>query len=166
MTDFSVTVLITRQEYAAFAHAATKRTGFTAFFAAGAVCLLAGGAVYLLEQPTAMSLGLWLMGAVLCLWDGVVAPLLAQAAAGREYDGLYAGRMAQTLVFSDGSVRVSTPHAEGTVPLSAITRVTVSRTGVQLDFGRELSLLIPERSVTAEQLAWLGGLAKEYAKMA
>ena len=84
----------------------------------------------------------------------------AAALAAREYDSVYGGRMAQTLVFSEASVRVSTPRAEGVLPLSAVSRVVVSKTGVQIDFGRELSLFIPERSVTSEQRAWLCGLTR------
>ena len=160
MTDFSVTVLVTREEYAAFAAAAAKKSGFSVSFALGVACLVAGGALFLFEQMAAAWFGLVAVGVVLCLWDGVIAPKIAAAVAAREYEALFGGRMAQTLVFSAGSVRVSTPHAEGSVPLSAVTRVVSGKVGVQLDFGRELSLFIPVRSVTREQLTLLCALGK------
>jgi hypothetical protein len=50
--------------------------------------------------------------------------------------------------------------AEGVLPLSAVSRVVASKTGVQLDFGRELSLFIPERSVTPAQLQALCRLGR------
>ena len=152
MADFSVTVLITRQEYAAFAAAAVKKRGVSPSFIAGVLWLLVGFALVLMEQAAAAWLGCMVAGAVLCLWDGVIAPQVAASLAAREYDSVYGGRMAQTLVFSEASVRVSTPRAEGVLPLAAVSRVVVSKTGVQLDFGRELSLFIPERSVTPAQL--------------
>ena len=157
MQEFSVTVLVTRQEYAAFATAAAKRPGIPLKFWVGVLCLVLGILMYFLSELSA-TVGLWLFGAVLCLWDGVIAPPLAASLAVKEYDVLYGGRVAQTLVFSADAVRVSIPRAEGVLPLSAVTRVVASKTGVQLDFGRSVSLYIPERSVTPEQLAYLRGL--------
>ena len=158
MSEFSVTVLITREEYAAMHRAAAQKRGVSFAFIVGAVFMAAAGALYLTAQSVAACGLCLILGLCLCLWDGVIVPSAAGALAAREYDGIYGGKMAQTAVFGGDFVTVRTPRAEGVLPLSAVTRAVISKAGVQLDFGREVSLFLPARSLTEEQTAALAHL--------
>ena len=71
---------------------------------------------------------------------------------------VYGGRLAQTVRFSEDTVWVRNDRVDGTVPLSLCSRVLRCKAGVRLEFGREITICLPYRALTAEQVAALNML--------
>lgn len=168
-TRLSFSVLVTREEYMAFAaetqrQARRRRLPFL-YGAGGVLCVLglAGlffGSLVSLSAPAAVCLVV--VGAFLVAYDGLFAPIMDKAAAAREYDEKEDLRMANACVFTGGRVQIRNGRMEGEIPLSVATRWYQTRDLFGLFFGRELSILLPKRLMDGEQCRQMEDLLNTY----
>lgn len=156
--NIPVSVLVTREEYMAFAaqmQRQARRRGLPLTTGCGAVLIALGLAGIFFGSRVSLSVAaavcMLLLGVFLACYDGLVAPVLDRAAAAREFDERDDLRMANVYVFTEKTVQVRNGCVEGEIPLSLLTRWTRADALFSLSFGRELSLFIPMRLLTAQQ---------------
>lgn len=154
----SLSVLVTREEYSqAFSQQQRKEHSHRGllFTITGAVLIILGlaGAFFgsYISLTLSSSFCLILPGVFMVCYDGFFAPLLDGAVAAREFDEKEDLHFATSYEFYDDKVSINNGRVEGTLPLSQITRWSETSALYTIAYGREISMAIPKRLMSAEQ---------------
>lgn len=155
MQPFTISILLTREEYAAAAAATTRRDGLLT--AAGAL-LAAMGVLcrtFFDGFPLAAAWSLLLLGLLLAVSEWVLIPSLTRLNAAARYEQQEMLRQSVTATFSEEAVTVETARVSGTLPFSQLTATVETPALFQFTFGAELTLRVPHRLLTEEQITFL-----------
>lgn len=151
MNKITLAVKCTREEYMNFYANIRKGSLWTTVI--GAIILLATVMLCVIDQTMKQhTLLLAVIGIVLVLMTPVILPMMRKGAAGRRYDNSDALKGAVTLTMDEQTLTVRTACQEGTLPLSALTDVWQTEAMTALVFGKEMTVCIPMRTMTADEV--------------
>ncbi len=148
MESFTVSVLLRKDEYCS--HMAYRLSVFAWGLPIGLLLMLCGVTVWLLNLGIAVTMAFLLTGVALALFDNVIAPVLSRIVAGARFDRTR--QEAWYLTFTEEAVTVQNGRLNGTFPYSLITRKEETVHYFSFDFGAELSLCVPRRVLTPQQV--------------
>lgn len=152
MNKITLAVKCTREEYMNFYANIRKRSLWTTVI--GTIVLLVTVVLCVIDQMMKQhTLLLAMIGIVLVLLTPVILPTVRRGAAGRRYDNSDALKGAVSLTMDAKTLTIRTACQEGCVPLAALTDVWQTKELTALVFGKELTVCIPMRSMTADEAA-------------
>lgn len=150
MDKLTLAVKCTREEYMNF-YADLRKEPFW-MTAVGVALLLVTAALCVMDQTMKQhTLLLAMLGIVMVLMKPLILPTVRKGAAGRRYDASDALKGAVSLTMDDKALTVRSACQEGCVPLTALTEVLKTNDMTALVFGKELTVCIPMRSLTADE---------------
>ncbi|MGN0171359.1 MAG: hypothetical protein ACI39E_01085 [Acutalibacteraceae bacterium] len=160
MKKIHISVLCTREEYIRFCGAsAPKATGFAV---AAAVTAVTGLLLLLLKTADTQTAVTVLLAAVLlALFGGVILPFYRKGEAARRYDESDSFSTAVSVVIEGDSLTLHGAHIDGTLPLCAVTKTVRTSEMLALQFGREVTVLLPLRAMSEQEARELAALAEK-----
>lgn len=163
MDTISLAVKCTREEYMEFYATVGKKPLWTTVV--GVTLLTVAVVLCMMEQSVRQhALLLLLLGVLTVSANPLILPMLRKGAAGRRYDNSDALRGALTVTVTRDTLTVRSACYDGAVPLAALTDVIQTKTMTALVFGKELTVCIPMRTMTADEAAALDTFLTPYKK--
>ncbi len=163
MNKISLAVRCTREEYMNFYGGVRKNSVWTTVV--GAVLLVVTVILCVVDQTMKQhTLLLALLGIVLVLMTPLILPTVRKGAAGRRYDASDALKGALTITMDDKLLTVRSACQEGTVPLCALTAIEQTKDMTALVFGKELTVCIPMRTMTDDEVTAFHAILSAYKK--
>ncbi len=157
----SLSVRCTREEYLAHCYESAPRPMAVALI--GVILLAIAAAARMISGVwSQMDILLLLVGAVLTITPSLLLPILKKGEGGRRYDASDSLSQAMSLVITEESVTLKSATTEGTLPLSAVTKITDSKTVKAIAFTDDVEICIPHRALTDEESAALDEILKPY----
>lgn len=167
-SSLSLSVLLTQEEYMRFTVQMVRRKakkGLSFFTLLGGVLTILALAGFFfghyISLSSVSSVCLLLLGLILLCYEGAIAPVIVRGAAARAYEEKDDLRTANRYVFTEKEVQVQNARLEGKLPLSWITEWIQTDEGFWISFGRECSILIPDRLLEIKDRDLLAGWLKE-----
>jgi len=161
MNEFSVSVLLTKDEYIAYnaARCRKNRRGVWLMLLFGAAMLGVGLSALLfpgkMPLPGAASMSLLILGLFLGLYPTVLAPWFDRMRSAAEYEEKPDLRQASVYTFSGDAVGVRNGCMEGSFRAGLITEVTKTAGLIGFSVGREAQVIVPFRLLDERQTAFL-----------
>ena len=152
MEKLTLAVKCTREEYMNFYAGIGKKSMRSTVL--GAILLIVAGPLYIIDSDvTSFAPLLGLVAVILIILNPLLLPMIRKGAAGRRYDNSDALKGAVSLTMDAKTLTIRTACQEGCVPLAALTDVWQTKELTALVFGKELTVCIPMRSMTADEAA-------------
>ncbi|HCA29046.1 MAG TPA: hypothetical protein DEP23_05505 [Ruminococcaceae bacterium] len=168
-----LSVLVTKEEYSEAealkkqklrSHVAPLLNGAAAVFIILGMAGIFFGRYISLSVPAAACF--IVLGILFACYDGLIAPVFDKGAAAREFIEKEDLHFATTYVFEDDRVKIQNGRLKGDIPLSMLTRWSETPGLYIMEIGRELSMAIPKRLMSAEVQESLRNMLKKNAPSA
>jgi len=148
----SLAVKCTREEYMNFYATVRKKSMWSTIL--GVILLIAAGPLYIMDGGVTQLAPLFgLVAVTMILFNPLILPAIRKGAAGRRYDASDALKGALTVTVDCKTLTVRSACQEGCVPLSALTDIWQTSAMTALVFGKELTVCIPMRTMTDDEVA-------------
>ena len=151
METFTVSVLLTKEEYCSSEAHRLPSLGWG--IPIGLFLMLCGITVWVLQMGATVTWAFLVIGVVAALFDSMILPVLTRGVVGARFDR--ERREAWHLTFPAEGVTVKSGRINGTFAYSLLTNAEETVHYFNLDFGAELSLCVPRRSLTPWQVSAL-----------
>lgn len=156
---FTLSILLTEEEYVASAGTPARRVVLTP---TGAVLAVAGALLYRLTGLSALfSVGVVTLGLLLILCEWTFLPLYARVRAAAQYERQQSLRQALTVTVAADAFTVESARLSGRLPVALLTGAAQTPTLFSFTFGAECCLRIPRRLLTPPQETVLQTMAEK-----
>ena len=154
MESISLSVRCTREEYMQF-YATYRRAPAWTTALGVIVTVVAVGLCILDAAVQSHTLLLGLAGVLLLLLNPLLLPMARKGEAARRYDADDGLQDAVAMMIDDQMLTLRSTTVQGQVPLSSLTAVHQTAAMTVLEFGNELTVCIPLRSLNEQEQQYL-----------